>query len=512
MNEFSYLDQEFDAMPGRGLSARWTFEATLTLTTAAHFGGRGDSALDMPVLRCAKTDRPLLPGTSVAGALRAYVLDRLAGYGCEAERADSKGACWATIDKTDVAKLFGGARGDDQGAQSPLIVFDALGALPEASPHTEVRDGVMIETATGTAADHKKFDFEVLPPGTAFEVRFDVLVPQGADESALLSLLCAAFDGLRDEEIHIGMRRSRGLGELSCANWKARRFELSQREGWLEWIGSDHEHPTNGVAGAAAGPADAIEEAWRGATITPSRDKRKRIVFEADADLLGDVLIRVPNRDASGPDVMQLTSGGKPVVSGTSLTGVIRAQALRIAQLVRGISSKQAEDEWIAPLFGPREKRDKNPRKPEGSRLRVSERAIAGGREQRVTRVAIDRFTQGTVPTALFEEQPHVGGTVSLRIEIRDPRKGEDGLLLLVLKDLLTGQLPIGGASSVGRGALVGRRLKVDGEGIPLPTRVDFTFADARAGRVPASDQLNARVAEFVNASADTSPPEQSSP
>src|SRR5487761_1096511 len=164
MNAIAYLDKEFDAMSGRGLRARWTLEATLTLTTAAHFGGRGDSALDMPILRCAKTDRPLLPGTSLAGALRDYLLDRLAGYGHESEGTTPNQTCWETLDKTDIAKLFGGARGDDKGVQSPLIVFDALGALPVGSEHTEVRDGVMIDTAAGIAADHKKFDFEVLPP------------------------------------------------------------------------------------------------------------------------------------------------------------------------------------------------------------------------------------------------------------------------------------------------------------------------------------------------------------
>jgi len=114
--------------------------------------------------------------------------------------------------------------------------------------------------------------------------------------------------------------------------------------------------------------------------------------------------------------------------------------------------------------------------------------------------VAIDRFTQGVVPTALFDEQPYVGGTVHLRFELRNPRDGEIGLLLLVLKDLLTGQLPIGGTSSVGRGVLVGRRMTMTGSGIREPIAVSFDEAEARRGRVPAGGELNKLVQQFVQA------------
>src|SRR5690606_6346990 len=124
--------------------------------------------------------------------------------------------------------------------QSPLIIFDALGTLPAASASTEVRDGVMIETATGIAVDKKMFDFEVLPAGTTFNVRFDVLVSADANENELVSLLWASLEGLHNGDIRIGLRRSRGLGEVSCGSWTARRYNLATPEGWIEWIGSDH--------------------------------------------------------------------------------------------------------------------------------------------------------------------------------------------------------------------------------------------------------------------------------
>ncbi|MDA1180648.1 MAG: RAMP superfamily CRISPR-associated protein, partial [Planctomycetota bacterium] len=343
-------------------------------------------------------------------------------------------------------------------------------------------------------------DFEVLPPGTAFDVRFDLLVPAGTDERELLSLLCASLEGLGNGDIRIGLRRSRGLGEVACENWTTRRYALSTPEGWLEWSGSAH-IPKPDLSSQLS-IRDAIQSAMpSGGLLHDQPDKRHRIILEADAAILGDLLIRNPNGQADGPDVMHLLSGGRPILSGTGLTGVMRAQALRITQLVQGLSPPNAERLWIAPLFGPREERTRSPDfRPRGSRLRVSERPVANGQSQRVTRVAIDRFTQGVVPTALFDEQSYVGGTIHLRFELRNPRDGEIGLLLLVLKDLLTGHLPVGGTSSVGRGVLVGRRMTMTGSGIREPIEVSFDESEARRGRVPTGGELNKLVQQFVQA------------
>ena len=128
-----------DAMPGRKLRARWVVCGTFALETAMHLGGEGTDRVDMPVLRDPRDGAPLLPGTTLAGALRNALADRLAGYGEE--------------ESNTVFALFGGGRGDDDGSQSPLIVFDALGRLPEGLG-IEIRDGVAISPASGTAEDH----------------------------------------------------------------------------------------------------------------------------------------------------------------------------------------------------------------------------------------------------------------------------------------------------------------------------------------------------------------------
>jgi hypothetical protein len=103
----------------------------------------------------------------------------------------------------------------------------------------------------------------------------------------------------------------------------------------------------------------------------------------------------------------------------------------------------------------------------------VRETEITGGLKNRVqSRVKIDHLTGGAYPGGLFSQQPLwnvEAHRVAIHLDVRLRRPGQPtkpeqelsfqsqlGLLLLVLKDLWTSDLPLGGESSVGRGRLVG--------------------------------------------------------
>jgi CRISPR/Cas system CSM-associated protein Csm3 (group 7 of RAMP superfamily) len=111
------------------------------------------------------------------------------------------------------------------------------------------------------------------------------------------------------------------------------------------------------------------------------------------------------------------------------------------------------------------------------SHLIVTECEIDNGLADLVqNRVKIDRFTGGSYPGALFNQQPVFGRpnsatTLKLKLILRQSSqnntdfKAQVGLLLLLLKDLWTGDLPLGGEISVGRGRLQGCEAKLaDGE------------------------------------------------
>ncbi|GIX46057.1 MAG: hypothetical protein KatS3mg131_0268 [Candidatus Tectimicrobiota bacterium] len=425
----------------RSVVARWTIEADLVLESATHLGGESLEPTDMMLLRDPRTGRPLLPGTSLAGALRSHLADVLGGY--------------RTAEDARVARLFGGARGDDVGPQSPVIVFDSLGELPANYP-VEIRDGVQIDAARGIAEDRKKFDFEVLPTGTRFPLRFDLLIPSANQEEELLSLLVTALGGLSSGDIVLGARRSRGLGAVRTEGWRSVRYDLSSRDGWMSWILSDAESPTARDGKDHHDAAAACQAARPGLMLQRYDDRRRRIVAELALCLKRPLLVRSAPVTPDAPDAAHMQSAGRSVLPGTSLAGVLRKEALRVARIVRQTQGDAAL--WVERLFGARMEGTENivSTQLKASRLRISESAIEHGTRTRPARVRIDRFTQGVVPGALFDEEVEHAGTVRVRMELRNPEPGELGLLVLLLKDLLSGDLPVGGTSAVGRGVMQG--------------------------------------------------------
>ncbi|RIK14879.1 MAG: hypothetical protein DCC52_19235 [Chloroflexi bacterium] len=93
--------------------------------------------------------------------------------------------------------------------------------------------------------------------------------------------------------------------------------------------------------------------------------------------------------------------------------------------------------------------------KAKASRLRVSEQMIENAVTNLVqNRVSIDRFTGGALETALFNQQPAFGDgatTLRMKLVVQNPKHGEIGLLLLLLKDLWTGDLPLGYVGNQGK-------------------------------------------------------------
>jgi CRISPR/Cas system CSM-associated protein Csm3 (group 7 of RAMP superfamily) len=204
-------------------------------------------------------------------------------------------------------------------------------------------------------------------------------------------------------------------------------------------------------------------------TLKDEKDWRDRFTIHATFKLASSLLIR--SGQASGeraPDVVHLQSQHngklKPVLSGTSLAGVLRHRAERI------VNTLGNDTALIDELFGPDFSNDRS-KQAQASRLVVHESIIQGTTEKNElvqNRIAIDRFTGGAYHGALFNEQPIFGSDetyIKLDLELRqnrekkvEHRNAEIGLLLLLLKDLWTEDLPIGGTSSIGRGRLQGKK------------------------------------------------------
>jgi len=405
--------------------------------------------------------RALLTGSSLAGALRHYLNEHADGYDYEFDERREE-MVYREKPDSQANLLFGVRREDTEGWQSPLIVEDALGR--EKTPRLELRDGVKIDRRSRAAEDAHKFDVQLLAAGNSFDIGFELVITAGMDVAHVRRVLAVVLYGLESGEITLGGRKRRGYGRCRASQWQVWQYDLTSKEGLKGWLA--HEQGWSETQAAQSG--DHILSLL-GVANEELVDQREQFTLKATLAVDGSLLIRSSFEEANGPDMVHLKSwrgeenGAVPVISGTSLAGVIRAQAFRIAHTVGDENKALA---FVDNLFGYMAKPAENREVRQASRVIVEETAVTGAyRELVQSRVAIDRFTGGALESALFTQQPVFGGEATVALTVKkapedatgNTFKAEIGLLLLVLKDLWTGFVPVGGEASVGRGRLQGK-------------------------------------------------------
>lgn len=399
----------------RDMCERILLGCSLILEEPAHLGGADpDATSDRPLLRDSE-GQIYLAGTALKGVLR-----KGAGHGA----------------------LFG-----DTERQARLLVDDAP---LTAKVTTQVRDGVAIDVRLGIASHRKKYDIELLPAGSCFEAQFEVVVPK--DRDAFLRDLCVVLDQLSDG-IEVGARTRRGFGRIRRDGpWRVRRY--AGQSGLRAWLADGCDRGTSAWRTVAAEHDDlsaALGVSF--ATVPPSDE----VTIRLELKVVGSLLIRSPVAGSSPADHAQLhaflADGSRwPVISGTAFAGALRARCIRI---VHTLASLDSGNDLVEGLFGPSDIESGSAR---ASRLRVGEAQLENARTLRHTRVRIDPWTGGAADAALFTSEPTYGGTASPVMRWKNPdrderrERAERALLLLALRDLVLGDLHLGGEGAVGRG------------------------------------------------------------
>lgn len=442
-------DEKFWRKP-REITRRIIVKGRLVLQSAVHFGGGAVDpfgSVDMTLLRDPLAGGAVLPGASIAGALRNYLRERETGYHNEEG------------DKSLSVALFGMrkkkvTRDDDY--QSSLLVYDSLAS---EEPGLEFRDGVEIEPHTRTAKKGHKYDLEVLAAGTVFPLMFELVTEAKTDAEELKQALAIALQGFENGTIHLGAKKNRGLGRVKVDAWEVWDFDLTTADGLLNWL--TFEQPNL----APTGQAQAGSQIAALLGTETDLDRREYFRMQVTFCLDGALLVRSAfGYGSTAADTVQLQAKQvdgsiQPVIPGSSFAGVIRHHALRIAKTL----GLDRADVLVNQMFGHHQQVEKNKAKEKTqmspSRVKLCDAVVSETKAIVQNRIRIDRFTGGAHEAALFAEQPVFGqgnSQVTLDLTLIKPKDREIGLLLQVLKDLWVGDLAVGGASSVGRGRLRG--------------------------------------------------------
>ncbi len=428
----------------RKIITRIVAETDLVLLSPAHFGnGDSENAADMPLLKD-ETDgiSPLIPGSSICGALRSYLTAIEIGHRTSAHSKNSL-----------IELLFGSDKGSKGKYQSRVIVGDSIGKYRSH----EQRQGARLNPATRTAEEQSLYTYRLWSSNTVFPLHFELIISDGDNKDLLVSGFVNALAGLSNGNISLGAKKARGFGRIGTKGWRVTEYDLSKASDLLAWV--NRQEP----AGKAV---DLVNITEYSKNQTGLRDHRNELQISATFVLNSSILIRSRyGLSASDPDVVHIkrpladNTGKVAVIPGTSWAGALRTRAARIVELM---TDGDYAAETVNDLFG--SSPDQRTKRT-ASRITIDESTIEKCREDLVqSRVAIDPFTGGARDGALFDENPVFAlpeSYVPFRLKIVNPKQTDIGLSLLLLKDLWTGDISVGGEASVGRGRFKGKTAEI---------------------------------------------------
>lgn len=465
---------------------RWLIKGTLTLNSALQLrtgfseprkvkGARdaADETAEVALVHRDCDGLPVILGSSLKGVLRSWLIERLPNEKASIESIfGHEPRQW----KQDPTKQAG------RGGKAEFL--DAFVAeLPRfEGPFSAVPPRLVGRTAinrdTRTAAFEKLFQGEQVPATTAFQVEVagDSLTPHE------VALLLAAFGGFNadggDLPIALGGGGSHGPGRAKWRLHSVRRMDVGAVYRWLS-----QPKPRPWRESIVDDPATACDRgalAARAHRLLAGADRPGWLALDLRLAFSGPFLVNHPasvkDKAAGGqhPDFEPMRDQkGRPLLPGSSVKGALRAQAERIYRTVHGAHAVPSpednrdgkprnEIEWLFGVGGWR------------GMLSVSDfteanppaDAKTGFAEQEF--VAIDRFTGGAADGAKFRarvaEAPRLTGRLSLRLTARPGEtstakhiKPALGLMALVLRDLIEGDITFGFGAAKGYGACRGK-------------------------------------------------------
>lgn len=229
--------------------------ACLVFDTAWRIGSgkEGETMSDLGVM-LDSNGQPVLPGSSLKGKLRSTceTLSHALGLSACMLNHDASGVTctsdvkyyssvrnnyqqtyqqgvktrlqWIDNHTCDVCKLFG----------SPVQagrLWISDGALKDWASIVQVRDGVVIDRDSQTAVDGLKYDYEVVPSSSRFQLCIDLENPTDSDR-ALLGV--ALFDWHAGSSI--GGFTSRGLGRFHLEDIKLSGVDMNDKDQRIKFL------------------------------------------------------------------------------------------------------------------------------------------------------------------------------------------------------------------------------------------------------------------------------------
>lgn len=408
------------------------FHAVLENASPLIMGSEKGEDIDLEILKHSN-GHPYISGTAFSGKLLKY-FNAKEHFERRSEASD------ANIKKNQFFFL-----GEESGSQSHIRLSNL--ELEEDVFEIVLNDSNKITKQEGIVEN--KFNFEKLNPGCRFQMKGHITVRENFDLKYFIDALLF-IRAVLDDDFRIGAKTAKGYGRMKLKYFHARVFDYQDPEAFTAW-----EHYLR--EGTFQDQCASFSPQWF--CYRPS----EKIHFQLQLAIQSQFITGEAAVDEEEVGKVQSQRNGTYILKGESFKNALSHRAYRILNTVCNGNHHWANDLMLY-LFG----EDVTEAKAHQlARLCVNESVFCEVRSEKQTRIKINRFTGGTVNGALAIAMPIHGTNTSeepnLTVDFEFKGRSNEQqysnaitLLLHLIKDLFTGDLPIGGEKATGKGVFKG--------------------------------------------------------
>lgn len=372
-----------------------------------HIGSDNDE-----ILIDEETNEVWIPGTTLAGAFRAY-LSR-------------------NMDKEFVDEMFG-----QNSNISKVFFYDSFTKLIKM----ESRSGVGIDSQLGSAGNKKLFERVFVGNAGEFQLEIEIYVPNKNKLEQYKNAIYSCIAAIHKGDINLGSYKNIGSGNFKVNKVEEAIIDLGSPVNLFEYLRNKIKF--NKVS---------LEE------INKIALDSNEVTFELYGCLKTPLLIKAKEKmDSDLPDGESIQNvDNEYIIPGSSLKGVIRAQGERILNYYN--MNFMMED-----IFG-NMANDKDIKKQ--SKIKTFDCVITESCESIYNRIKLDKFTSAVRNGAKMDDKPIMGDVIlksKLQIEKKDDTYNSVAIAVLsmIFRDISIGNLSLGSGYNIGRGRILGNRLVI---------------------------------------------------
>lgn len=422
-------------------------KGNLNLLSPLAIGNGNNDITDNDILKDGD-GKIFIPGTSLAGITRNYLKNYY---------SNSK-------EKIEALNVLLGDENNKNGKQSSVYFYDAF---LKKEGNISTRDGIMLEKYIKVTKENHKFNYQIAEEDNIFLFKLEISIRKINEEyiKYFYEFIRVIITAINNGEILIGSKIKRGLGKIKLSQLKALVIKLDNKKEL------DNEKELDRLFKFEWDSPEFIEQ-FDFIKEIDNFSNKKLTKITVPLKVKDTLFVRNYLLSNDDVDAEQLNYNGKFVIPGNTWSGAFKHRAnIILNELLEDDLFNHNEkyvDFIIEELFGKKSKYNKSKDEGRASRIIFEESKDKNkSRFIEIRRTKIDRFTGSALNKGLFDARVAVGGETELNIWIKDARKYEIAIILLVIFDLINGYLAIGGETSVGRGIIsTNMELKLNEEDI----------------------------------------------